>query len=207
LKRGWDVVATVRGSRKTGLHEVAEHSVGQLRIERVDIADFSQIIELRKRIANCQFNLLFVNAGIANGPEETISAVTTEEFVRVMVTNALGPMRVVETLGDLVRPDGTIGVMSSRLGSVAANETGGWEIYRGSKAALNTLMRSYAARHRGDFRTFLLVAPGWVRTEIGGPEATLSVEDSIPRVVDTIGATSGKRGLHYLDYQGESIPW
>ena len=109
----------MRGSGKTGLHDVAERSAGQLRIERVDIADFSQIIELRKRIANCQFNLLFVNAGIANGPEETISAVTTEEFVRVMVTNALGPMRVVETLGDLVRPDGTIGVMSSRLGSVA----------------------------------------------------------------------------------------
>ena len=61
MKRGWDVVATVRGSGKTGLHDVAERSAGQLRNERVDIADFSQIIELRKRIANRPFDLLFVS--------------------------------------------------------------------------------------------------------------------------------------------------
>jgi NAD(P)-dependent dehydrogenase (short-subunit alcohol dehydrogenase family) len=73
-------------------------------------------------------------------------------------------MRVVEMFGDLVSPTGTIGVMSSGLGSVADNEQGGWEIYRGSKAALNTFMRSYAARHRKDRRSLVIIAPGWVRT-------------------------------------------
>ncbi len=176
------------------LHELVQHFVGRLEIEKVDIVDFAQITALRERLKGRSFDLLFVNAGIANGPEETISGVTTEAFVRVMVTNTLGPMRVVETLGDLVQPGGTIGVMSSRLGSVAANDTGGWEIYRGSKAAMNTLMRSYAVRHRDDPRTLLLIAPGWVRTDMGGPKAALSIEESIPRVVDTISAASGKRG-------------
>ena len=140
VNRGWSVVATVRGSGRTRLHEVPEHVSARLSIEQVDITDFSQIAALRQRLNGRSFDLLFVNAGIANGPQKTISAVTTEEFIRVMVTNTLGPMRVVETLGDLVRPTGTIGVMSSRLGSVAANDTGGWEVYRASKAALNTLM-------------------------------------------------------------------
>jgi NAD(P)-dependent dehydrogenase (short-subunit alcohol dehydrogenase family) len=81
--------------------------------------------------------LLFVNAGVANGPEETVADVSTETFVRLMVTNALSPMRVVEALQDLVAPDGAIEVMSSGQGSVANNDKGGFEIYRASKSALN----------------------------------------------------------------------
>ena len=66
-------------------------------------------------------------------------------------------MRIIEELGDLVRPGGTIAIMSSSMGSVALNETGGWEVYRASKAALNTLMRSYAVRHARDGRSLALV--------------------------------------------------
>ena len=91
-----------------------------------------------------------------------------------MVTNALSPMRVLETFKDLVPPTGTIAIMSSGQGSVSNNETGGYEVYRASKAALNTLMRSFAAQHRDDPRTLLLLAPGWVRTDMGGPMARLS---------------------------------
>ena len=100
----------------------------------------------------------------------------------MMITNALGPMRVIDAFEALVPKTGTIGVMSSGLGSVADNETGGWEVYRASKAALNTLMRSFAARHAGDPRALLIVTPGWVRTDMGGPNAALGIEDSIPRV-------------------------
>ena len=97
--------------------------------------------------------------------------------------------------------------MSSSLGSVALNETGGWEAYRGSKAALNMLMRSYAARHLNDKRSLALVDPDWVRTEMGGDDATLSIEQSIPGVVDNLTAQRGKPGLRYFDYKGASVPW
>ena len=70
--------------------------------------------------------------------------------------------------------------MSSRLGSIANNVRGGWEVYRANKAALNTLMRSFAARHASDPRGFVIIAPGWVRTDMGSPKAPLGVEDSIP---------------------------
>ena len=100
--------------------------------------------------------------------------ISTEAYVRMMVTNALSPMRVIESLQTLVPPDGTIAAMSSELGSVSDNLDGGWEVYRASKAALNMLMRSFAARHLDDPRTLLLTAPGWVRTDLGGPQARLS---------------------------------
>jgi NAD(P)-dependent dehydrogenase (short-subunit alcohol dehydrogenase family) len=152
-------------------------------------------------------DLLFVNAGVKNDDRETIADVSTEEFVRVMITNALGPMRVIEGLQDLVFPNGTIGIMSSGQGSIANNVNGNYEVYRGSKAALNMFMRSFAARHANDRRTLLLMAPGWVRTEMGGPHARLSIEESIPNLADTMEAQSGKAGLQYLDYLGRQIPW
>jgi NAD(P)-dependent dehydrogenase (short-subunit alcohol dehydrogenase family) len=119
---------------------------------------------------------------VTNGPEETVGDVPTGTFVRLMVTSALSPMRVIETLRDLVAPGGTIAVMSSGQGSVANNTRGGFEVYRASKSALNQLMRSYAARRADDPRTLLLIAPGWVQTDLGGPAAPLTIDQSIPGV-------------------------
>ncbi len=207
LARGWRVVGTVRGDAPTGLHDLAEASAGRLTIEHLDINAAEQIQALRARLDGQALDLLFVNAGISNGPDDTIAEVSDETFARLMATNALGPMRVVEALDDLVTPSGTIAVMSSGLGSVANNDRGGWEVYRASKAALNTLMRSYAVRHASDGRSLVLVCPGWVRTDMGGPDAVLDVETSCRGVADTLAAVAGKPGLRYLDYQGNTVPW
>jgi NAD(P)-dependent dehydrogenase (short-subunit alcohol dehydrogenase family) len=207
LARGWQVTATVRGAGRTGLHDLAGPAGDRLIMETVDITVPGDVAALHNRLAGEKFDLLFVNAGVTNGPEETVADVSTETFVRLMVTNALSPMRVVEALQDLVAPDGTIGVMSSGQGSVANNDKGGFEIYRASKSALNQLMRSFAARHVGDPRTLLLIAPGWVQTDLGGAAAPLTIRQSVPGVADTIQAQSGKGGLQYLDYRGQTVRW
>lgn len=206
-KRGWRMVGTVRGTARTGLHELAENLPGRLEIEQLDITRPVEILGLRERIGNRRFDLLFVNAGVTNDQEETVGDVSTEEFVRVMVTNALSPIRVIEALHDCVSPSGTIGIMSSSLGSVTENDSGSWEVYRGSKAALNTFMRSFAARHQADLRTYLLISPGWVRTDMGGVIATLSVEESIAGVIETITTHAGRAGLAFVDYRGRTVPW
>ncbi len=207
IDRGSYVLATVRGPSRTKLHELQETAGGQLEIEHVDINVPEQVIALRDRIGVRRFDLLFVNAGVTTHPEETAAGVTTEEFTRLMVTNALSPMRVIETLGDLIDPHGTIAIMSSGQGSIANNERGGFEIYRASKSALNRLMRSYAAHHHDTGRTLLLMAPGWVKTELGGPDAPLAVSESVPNLVTTIDAQRGRTGLQYLDYLGRAVAW
>jgi NAD(P)-dependent dehydrogenase (short-subunit alcohol dehydrogenase family) len=207
LKRGWHVVATERDAGTSGLHHLAREHAGRLDIETVDMVQPDQVSALCVSLETTMFDMLFVNAGVKNDDAETIADVSTDEFVRVMVTNALSPMRVVEALQDRVAADGTIGIMSSGQGSVANNDNGGYEVYRGSKAALNTFMRSYASRHADGARTLLLMAPGWVRTDMGGPDARLSIAESIPHLADTIDAQAGKAGLQYLDYLGRIVPW
>ncbi|SFO37436.1 SDR family NAD(P)-dependent oxidoreductase [Amycolatopsis rubida] len=204
LSRGWQVAATER--TPSALHELTGRD---LVVETVDIAVPEQVAALRERLAGSAFDLLFVNAGTnyTTDPSATFADVSTEDFAQVMVTNALSPMRVVETLQDLVPATGTIGVMSSGQGSVTDNTNGGFEVYRASKSALNQLMRSFAARHAADPRTLLLMAPGWVKTDLGGPGARLTIDESIPGVADTIEAWTGKGGLHYLDRQGQTVNW
>jgi NAD(P)-dependent dehydrogenase (short-subunit alcohol dehydrogenase family) len=208
LARGWKVVATVCGNGRTALHDLADQHAGRVEIASLDVTDPTQIAALRNHLAGSSFDILFHNAGTANKKrEDTIATVSTEEFVQVMVTNALSPMRVIESLQDLVRADGLIGVMSSGQGSIGNNEKGGNEIYRGSKAALNMYMRSYAARRAEDGRALILMAPGWIRTELGGPNAPFGIEETIPDVVNVLLSQMGKPGLQYLDRHGQTVPW
>lgn len=204
LRRGWRVIGTVRGEGRTQLHELDAHD--RLEIEVLDMAIPDQVTALRNRLTGRQLDLVFVNGAVTHG-DVPINEVTTDSFVDVMVTNALSPMRVVEALEDLVPESGTIGIMSSSQGSVSLNTNGGHEVYRASKSALNQLFRSFAARHQADSRTLLLINPGHVLTELGGHDAELTVDESIPGVVDTILAHTGDGGLQFLDYRNQVVPW
>jgi NAD(P)-dependent dehydrogenase (short-subunit alcohol dehydrogenase family) len=209
LKKGWNVVGTVRpGGARTKLHDLADANPGRVEIETLDITAPDQLAALDGRLAGRSFEMLFVNAGTTNPqPMQTIGEVSTEDFVNLMVTNALSPLRVIEKLAHRVTPAGLIGAMSSGQGSVTNNTKGQREAYRGSKAALNTFMRSFAARQAGTAHPMVLMAPGWVRTELGGPEGTLGIDESIPGVVKVLLAKLGAPGLEYLDYQGRTVPW
>ena len=208
LDRGWRVIGTVRDTTtRTPLHDLADRADGRVTVEHLDITEPGHLPPLHRRLAHHRLDLLFVNAGTANNEQTPIGAVPTADFVEVMVTNALSPMRVIEALEDLVSPTGLIGAMSSGQGSITDNTTAGREVYRGSKAALNMFMRSFANRQAETKRAFILLAPGWIRTTLGGPDAPYTVGESVPLLVDVLLSKVGTPGLAYLDRSGQTVPW
>ena len=205
--RGWRVLGTARGPG-TPLHGLAAERPDTVEIETLDITDHNQTRALGDSLAGRQFDIVFVNAGIANrATGDTMAEVSTDEFVHVMLTNVLGAMRAVEGFGPLARPGGVIGVMSSGQGSIAANGNGTNDVYRASKAALNQAMASYAGRHADEGRAIVLMAPGWIRTEMGGAGAPFGVEDAMPQIADVLIAQLDTPGLRYLDRFGKTVPW
>jgi NAD(P)-dependent dehydrogenase (short-subunit alcohol dehydrogenase family) len=204
LKRGWQVIATVR--KADTLADLRSTWGDALDVELLDVTDWAAVDALRARLADLRIDRLFVNAGIA-GRMAPIGEVDPDAFTELMLVNALAPVRIVDRFIDLVPAGGTAGVMSSGLGSISENSSGGFDDYRMSKAALNMGLRTIAERHAGDGRTYLAVAPGWVRTDMGGPEATLTVDQSIPHVVDELDRRSGSGGVAFVDYQGREVGW
>ncbi len=204
-RRGWRVIATKR-SASTQLEALASQYPDSLEIETADIADAESVRALGTRLAGRRLGVLFVNAGIGQSDGSTPAAVDEAEFAALMLTNALGPMRAIEILEALVPAGGVIAAMSSQLGSIAGN-SGIMQLYSASKAALNMLMKCFAGRRAGDPRAMLLVSPGWVRTDMGGPDASLSVEESTAAIVQMVEESRGKPGVRFVDRFGQVVPW
>jgi NAD(P)-dependent dehydrogenase (short-subunit alcohol dehydrogenase family) len=203
LARGWRVTATQR----TPSAQLGRLSAEALRIETADIDDDAGVAALHDRLAGQRFDLIFVVAGVATQAHDPLHAVPRAVAAQVFLTNAVSPIRFVEAFLDRLAPGGSLALMSSVLGSVSLNDSGGWETYRASKAALNTLARSFEIRHRAENLSVLILHPGWVRTEMGGAEADIDVATSVTGLADVITDRLGRPGAHYLDYTGKTLPW
>jgi NAD(P)-dependent dehydrogenase (short-subunit alcohol dehydrogenase family) len=203
LARGWHVTATQRSPSS----DLARLNADALRVETADIDDETSVTALHDRLASERFDLIFVVAGVATRAHDPLHAVPRDVAAQVYLTNAVSPVRFAEAFLDRLAPGGSIALMSSILGSVSLNESGGWETYRASKAALNSLARSFESRHRAENLSVLILHPGWVRTAMGGAEADIDVATSVTGLADVIAAQLGRPGAHYLDYRGETLPW
>ena len=202
LQRGWSVTATTRAP----VPVLEAMACPALRIETVDIDDDAAVMALRGRLSAERFDLAFVVAGISNGAGEILPKLPRPTATQIFQTNSVSPIRFAEAFCDLVAPGGTVALMTSVLGSVSLNTRGGWEIYRASKAALNTLARSMALRHADAGWDLVLMHPGWVRTDMGGPTADIDVATSVKGMVDVL-QDGGRSGCNYLNYRGETVPW
>ena len=200
-RRGWAVIATARD--EAGMRRI--EALGA-RAEQVDITDDTAVAELRRRLDGERFDLVFVNAGISPSGRGDALQVGLDEAARVFVTNAIAPARLARHFLDRVRDGGTVAFMSSGLGSVGDNSHGYSELYSASKAALNSLSRSLAATI-GRRITVLAVAPGWVRTDMGGPSAPLSVEQSTRGIVDMLERRAGTGRHGFVDQRGREVAW
>jgi NAD(P)-dependent dehydrogenase (short-subunit alcohol dehydrogenase family) len=204
LARGWIVTGTRRGAAPE-LEALA--AGGRLAIGQADITEPASVSALATSLAGQKFDLIFLNAGIMAARGMAIGEIADEEVIRLMMTNAVAPVRAADVLLPLAAPGATIAFMTSILGSVANNLDGRMELYRASKAALNSFTRSFAARHAAEGYTVLSLHPGVVRTSMGGPSAPLDIATSVRGLVDVLEHRAGSREHVYVDYQDKTIPW
>jgi NAD(P)-dependent dehydrogenase (short-subunit alcohol dehydrogenase family) len=177
----------------------------------IDINDDATVAALRAGLADePTFDLIFVVAGVATQAGTPAGQMPREVVGQVFQTNAISPIRFAEAFRKRVTAGGVIALMTSKLGSVSLNQGGRWGSYRASKAALNTLARSFAGQHSKAGWGVILMHPGWVRTDLGGKRATLDVDTSVRGMVAVLEARldQGVRGgCVFLDYQGQTVPW
>jgi NAD(P)-dependent dehydrogenase (short-subunit alcohol dehydrogenase family) len=204
LARGWRVIATARDD-SSKLDALAKGADGRLRVEHVDIAEMKGVAALCQKLAGETLDLLFVVAGVSGSVPKPLHEVTADEAAHVYLVNAYHPIVAAEALADLIKPTGVFAFMSSRLGSIASNSYGSWETYRTSKAALNMGVRSFFWRHQA--HPVLAVAPGWVRTDMGGSSADFDVETSCRNVANAIEKHSAQPGNRFVNYDGTELPW
>jgi NAD(P)-dependent dehydrogenase (short-subunit alcohol dehydrogenase family) len=205
LRRGWHVTATVRSAAGgTGLE--AFH--GQVTMDTLDINNPGMVEPFVARVKDRVFDVVFLNAGIGGPENKTAADVTADEMGYLIMTNAVAPVRLAGKLLPTLRPGtGVLVFMTSILGSVTLPKSGALSLYCASKAALNSLSKSFVAGLGATDITVLNMHPGWVRTELGGADAPLDVETSVKGMADVLEREAGAGGQKFLDYLGKELPW
>jgi NAD(P)-dependent dehydrogenase (short-subunit alcohol dehydrogenase family) len=201
---GWNIIATVRDPQNPG----ALAEVPGVRIERLEMNDTAQLDGLKQRLLGEVFDLVFVNAGVMGPLPQDLEAVSVEAVGDLFFTNAVAPIRVAQRLSEQLRQgSGVLAFMSSILGSVGIPDGGEICLYKASKAALNSMINSFVVQLQRPDLCVLAMHPGWVKTDMGGENAEIDVLTSTRGMLEQIKAHSGKGGLRFINYKGESLAW
>ncbi|MEJ2384222.1 MAG: SDR family oxidoreductase [Xanthomonadales bacterium] len=200
---GWRVIGTARKP------EAAAELAGLgARVVQLDVTDAHSVDRMARNLAGTPIDLLINNAGI-QPLMWTLAEIDFDAFERALAVNTVGPVRVTRALlpqlrsGELRR----IVNVTTNLSSIAENTNGGFYGYRESKAALNMFTRSLAAELGKEGFICIVLHPGWVKTDLGGPQAPLEVEESVRGMRGVIDSLSAADNGSFQTFAGEQMPW
>lgn len=207
LANGWSVIATSIEPSE-GLDALAARHGERIAIRPLDITSVKAIAALRDTLAGRVIHVLHIVAGVFQASFVPIWEQSDSEIARLLNTNAIAGIRMAEMFAPLVPEGGVFAFTSSGMGSMARNDKGDVDLYRISKASLNMLVRSFAARHAGSNRAVLLLCPGWAKTDMGGPDATVDVTTSVDGMYALVaGADTTANEALFREYSGDVIAW
>lgn len=202
---GWQVIATCRRPQEGGALETLP-----VEIRPLDMTDIESFPAFAAGLKGRPMDLLLNNAGLYGLEErQSLGRVDVAEWQRVMMVDVFAPLKLVENLIDNLalseRP--VVGNLSSKMGSMADNTSGGIYLYRSAKAALNAVSKSLAVDLRA--RGILVVAlhPGWVKTDMGGPNALIPVDVSVTGLRRVIAGLTPADSGRFLAFDGHDVPW
>ncbi len=209
---GHTVIATARNPNKADELKAALNPDSS--VERLDVNDQASIDALADRLnpdgSPRPIDILINNAGVGS-TKAPLAETDLDELLDVFSINAVGPLRVTRALlPNLHAGDRKLVLnVSSQLGSITNNTGGSSYAYRGSKAALNMLTKHLAIELAEHNFTVITCHPGWVQTDMGGPNATLTVPDSATALITNIinPAKPETHNATYRNYDGTELPW
>ncbi len=210
---GWRVIATCRDPDAAAeLARSVEESDGRIECHRLDVRDASSVAAVAEALTSTAIDVLINNAGIgfpAKSPHQRFGNTDYARWKETFDVNVLGVMRVAEALAEQVaRSERKLVVtISSGLGSITNASADGETVYRTSKAAVNMLTKMMAGYVADRGITVVAIGPGWVRTDMGGPNATFGVEEAVSRVRKVIAGLTPAHSGGYFDNQGQPLPW
>ncbi|MGB3915938.1 SDR family oxidoreductase [Thiothrix litoralis] len=208
---GWNVLACCRSPENAhDLNKLVAQSGGKVSIHLLDVASDAQRASLAAQLKDQPIDILFNSAGVSgNWGTQGFGHCQTQEWLDVLHINVITPMLMMQDFADNVAlsEHKIIANMSSKMGSVADNTSGGSYLYRSSKAALNMVNKSAAHDLARKGITVVALHPGWVRTDMGGPNGELSTEESVTSLKRNLANVTLADSGNLLDIDGSIIPW
>ncbi len=208
LAKGENIIATVRDAKKADrLLALERESGGRLRLETLNVDDADSSAAFADRLKGIPIDTLINNAGVLMDAGASLANASLDAVRAQFETNAIGPMRVTQSLLPNLRlsKNASVANISSLMGSIADNKSGGAYGYRMSKTALNMFTKCLA---NGE-PDILAVCfhPGWVKTEMGGSRATTEISDSAAGIIDALSRLKREDTGSFYDFQGRKLPW
>jgi NAD(P)-dependent dehydrogenase (short-subunit alcohol dehydrogenase family) len=207
---GWQVFAACRAPKGAKeLQQLAAESGGHVHVLEIDVTDAASVRAAAAGLKGEAIDLLLNNAGVGAPPGQQLGKLDYAAWARVLDTNSLGPMRVVEAFLENVAKSHVkqVVTITSGMGSIADNTSGGSYAYRSSKAAVNMVMKSLSVDLAPRGITCVVMHPGWVRTDMGGSSGKLSPPESIKAMRSVIAALRLEDSGKFLNYTGKPYPW
>lgn len=210
LEAGWNVIACCRKpDAAKDLNVLANSHAEKCSLKKLDVRKVDQIKQLAKDLKKQPIDILLNNAGVYGYSATQFGDTDTDAWDEAVAVNVLAPMKMMEYFVENVAKSDKkiIASMSSKMGSMDDNSSGGSYAYRATKAALNAVMVSAAHDLRHLDITALILHPGWVRTDMGGPNGELSVEKSAAMLKKILDKCTIEDSGSFFDIDGSIIPW
>ena len=210
LKNNEKVICTTRNiSKSKELTLCKEKYNDNLEICELDLLDKESPNILSNFLGDKPIDLFINNAGVIGHSAQHFKSVSLNHWIDVLKVNLISPLLITQSIIKNVEKssEGKIYFISSKVGSIEDNKSGGMYIYRSSKTALNQVVKSLSIDLKPLGISVISLHPGWVRTEMGGPNALISVEESVNGMVDVISNTSIVNSGEFINYDGTRLPW
>jgi NAD(P)-dependent dehydrogenase (short-subunit alcohol dehydrogenase family) len=215
LARGDEVDAVTRGKPEViydsgaATPDLITGSVANIRVYRCDVTDDAAVRAFAAELGGAAIDMVINNAGVGGGERQSSANMDFAGALDTFNVDALGPLRISLALLPHVRRGRVKKLVhiTSGLGSIGDNRTGGFYAYRMAKAALNMMSKNLAVELRGEGIASYVINPGWVQTDMGGPNAAITPAESVRGILQRIDSASLEQSGEFLDWKGGRYPY